>query len=179
VVLGKRGFKAEHLARRIAVAVRERQQALRAEVTIAARYPEYKRGTQHVFTLLGAAVASARGTRRVVGVVTRAERDQGTLQLGLPEACDADVDAAVLLAIVESSMSIDRRPVEDCVREALGGTVSRFPELGDDAFVSARHEQLSVLAERSGLLGELRRELAAGAPVAHHTTLREWLDAVP
>src|SRR5215213_145288 len=36
VVLGEGGFKAEELARRIAVGVRERQRALRAEVTIAA-----------------------------------------------------------------------------------------------------------------------------------------------
>ena len=36
------GFKAEQLAQRIAERVRERQDALRAEVTIAARYPEHK-----------------------------------------------------------------------------------------------------------------------------------------
>src|SRR3954452_11000452 len=36
VVLGAGGFKAEHLAQRIAVEVRERQGARRAEVTIAA-----------------------------------------------------------------------------------------------------------------------------------------------
>jgi GTP cyclohydrolase-4 len=41
VVLGEGAFKAEQLAERIAVEVRERQRALRAEVTIAARYPEY------------------------------------------------------------------------------------------------------------------------------------------
>jgi GTP cyclohydrolase IV len=37
VVLGEGAFKAEQLAQRIAVEVRERQRALRAEVTIAAR----------------------------------------------------------------------------------------------------------------------------------------------
>src|SRR5919106_3054140 len=42
VVLGEGGLKAEHLAERIAVEVRERQDAVRAEVTIAARYPEHK-----------------------------------------------------------------------------------------------------------------------------------------
>src|SRR5205085_1505562 len=42
VVLGEAGFKAEDLARRVAELVRERQDALRAEVTIEARYPEHK-----------------------------------------------------------------------------------------------------------------------------------------
>jgi GTP cyclohydrolase I/GTP cyclohydrolase-4 len=178
VVLGDGGFKAEDLARRIAVAVRERQDALRAEVTIAARYPEQKGATQEIYTLLGAAVASARGARRVVGVAaSRARRGQGTLQLGLPEACRADVDAAELLAIVEGSMSSHPRSVARCVRAALAATVARFGELGDDALVSSRQERHGVLAERAGLFGELRRELGAGGPVAHFTTLREWLSA--
>ena len=42
VILGETGFKAEELAQHIAERVRERQDALRAEVTIAARYPEHK-----------------------------------------------------------------------------------------------------------------------------------------
>ena len=142
VVLGAGGLKAEQLAQRIAIEVRERQGALRAEVTIAARYPEGKPApvsgiaTQEIYTLLGAAAASARGTRRLVGVAaqgmtacpcaqqlvagrsgerlaadgftgdeiarmleavplaTHNQRGLGTLHLGLPEACDADVDAA-------------------------------------------------------------------------------------
>jgi len=73
VVLGQ-AFKAETLAQHIAERVRERQGAARAEVTIAARYPEHKRApvsgaaTQEIYTLLGSAVASPRGTRRLVGV---------------------------------------------------------------------------------------------------------------
>src|ERR671921_497329 len=73
VVLGE-AFKAETLAAHIAERVRERQQGLRAEVTIAARYPEHKNApvsgsrTQAIYTLYGAAVASDRGTRRLVGV---------------------------------------------------------------------------------------------------------------
>src|SRR5262245_52164434 len=39
VVLGESGFKAEQLAQHIAQSVRERQDALRAEGTIAGRYP--------------------------------------------------------------------------------------------------------------------------------------------
>jgi GTP cyclohydrolase IV len=73
VVLAE-AFKAETLASHIAERVRERQQGLRAEVTIAARYPEYQTapvsgiGTQSIYTLFGSAVASERGTRRLVGV---------------------------------------------------------------------------------------------------------------
>jgi GTP cyclohydrolase I/GTP cyclohydrolase-4 len=138
-----------------------------------------------------------------VPVATHNQRGLGTLQVGLPEDCDTDVDAAELLAIVEASMSSEtfelmkrsdevaaveraaRRPrfVEDCVREAIRGTIERFGDLRDDAFVSARQENLetihqhNVIAERFGLLGELRRELEAEQHVAHRTTMREWLDA--
>jgi GTP cyclohydrolase-4 len=251
VVLGESGFKAEQLAQHIAQQVRERQDALRAEVTIAARYPEHKPApvsgiaTQEIYTLFGSAVASGRGTRRLVGVAaqgmtacpcaqglvaarsrerlaadaftddeigrileavpvaTHNQRGLGTLHLGLPEECDTDVDAAELLAIVEDSMSSEiyelmkrsdeaavvekahRHPrfVEDCVREAIRGAIDRFGALHDDAFVSSRQENLetihqhNVVAERFGLLGELRRELESGEHVAHHTSMREWLDA--
>jgi GTP cyclohydrolase I/GTP cyclohydrolase-4 len=247
VLLGEGGFKAEQLAARIAVEVRERQRARRVEVAIAARYPEHKPApasriaTQEIFTLYGAAVASERGTRRLVGVAaqgmatspyaqqllaarsrerlaadgftadaiarilaavpvtTHDQRGLGTLHLGLPEACDVDVDATDLLGIVEASMSSEtyelmkradeaavveraaRRPrfAGDCVREAIRGVIRRFGGLGDDAFVSARQEQLetihlhSVVAERFGLLGELRREHDG----ACHMTMRQWLDA--
>ncbi|HEV2075956.1 MAG TPA: GTP cyclohydrolase MptA [Thermoleophilaceae bacterium] len=73
VVLSE-AFRAETLATHIAERVRERQGGLRAEVTIAARYPEHKpapvsaKPTQEIYTLLGSAVASDRGTRRLVGV---------------------------------------------------------------------------------------------------------------
>ena len=73
VILGE-AFKAETLASHIAERVRDRQGGLRAEVKIAARYPENKPApasgspTQEIYRLLGAAVASERGTRRLVGV---------------------------------------------------------------------------------------------------------------
>src|SRR5881275_3296106 len=62
VVLAE-AFKAETLAAHIAERVRDRQQGLRAEVTIAARYPEHKHApvsgirTQALYTLYGSAVA--------------------------------------------------------------------------------------------------------------------------
>jgi len=77
VVLGEATFKAEALATRIAELVRERQDAARAEVTVAARYPEHKPApvsgipTQEIYTLYGVAVASAAGTRRLVGVAAQ------------------------------------------------------------------------------------------------------------
>jgi GTP cyclohydrolase I/GTP cyclohydrolase-4 len=250
VVLGETGFKAEQLAERIAVEVRERQDALRAEVTIAARYPEHKPApvsgipTQEIYTLYGSALASDRGTRRLVGVAaqgmtacpcaqqlvagrsrerlaadgftddeigrifdavpvaTHNQRGLGTLHIGCPEDCDEEIEASVLLEIVENSMSSEiyelmkrsdegavvekahRRPrfVEDCVREMIAGVVDRLGSLGDESFVSARQENLetihqhNVVAERFGLLGELRRELRSGDHQAHHTSMREWLD---
>jgi GTP cyclohydrolase IV len=73
-VVLRESFKAETLAAHIAERVREGQDALRAEVTIEAHYPEHKPApvsgiqTQQIYALLGSAVASPRGTRRLVGV---------------------------------------------------------------------------------------------------------------
>ena len=251
VIFGEPGFKAEQLAQRIAQDVRERQGALRAEVTIEARYPEHKPApvsgipTQEIYTLHGAAVASEHGTRTLVGiaaqgitacpcaqelvaasarerltadgfsggeikrildavpVATHNQRGLGTLYIGCVEDCTAEIEAADMLEIVEGSMSSEiyelmkrsdeaavvekahRRPrfVEDCVREALSGVVERFGGLDDGTFVMARQENLetihqhNVVAERFGLLGELRREITTGEHLAHHTSMRAWLDA--
>jgi GTP cyclohydrolase I/GTP cyclohydrolase-4 len=251
VLLGESGFKAEALAQEVAERIRDRQDALRAEVTIAARYPEHKPApvsgiqTQEIYTLFGSAVASAKGTRRLVGVAaqgitacpcaqqlvagkarlrlqdegfddaqidqileavpvaTHNQRGLGTLHIGCPEDCDTEIEAQTLLDIVEGSMSSEiyelmkrsdegavvekahRRPrfVEDCVREVVRGVVERFGDLQDGTFVSARQENLetihqhNVVAERFGLLGELRSELTTGEHLAHHTSMREWLDA--
>jgi GTP cyclohydrolase IV len=73
VVLGE-AFKAETLVSHIADRVRERQDAMRAEVSIRARYPEHKPApvsgarTQEIYTMLGTAVAAESGTRRLIGV---------------------------------------------------------------------------------------------------------------
>jgi GTP cyclohydrolase I/GTP cyclohydrolase-4 len=251
VVLSGSSFRAETLAQRIAELVRTRQGAERAEVTIAARYPEHKPApvsgvqTQEIYTLHGRAVAFEHGTRRTVGVsatgmtacpcaqelvaararerllaqgfdeeqiaevlaavpvATHNQRGLATLQVGLTEDCTDEIDAAALLEIAEASMSSEiyelmkrsdevevvekahRRPrfVEDCVREMIAGVVAAFPALNDPCFISARQENLetihqhNVLAERHGLLGELRSELQTGLVPAHQTTLEEWLGA--
>jgi GTP cyclohydrolase IV len=73
VVLGE-ALRAEGLAAHIAEQVRERQGGIRAEVKIAARYPETVPApvsglpTQELYTLFGTAVASDRGTRTLIGV---------------------------------------------------------------------------------------------------------------
>jgi GTP cyclohydrolase-4 len=74
VVLSESPFRAETMACHIAELVRERQGAVRAEVTIEARYPEHRPApvsgvlTQEIYTLHGRAVARASGTRRTVGI---------------------------------------------------------------------------------------------------------------
>jgi len=138
-----------------------------------------------------------------VPIATHNQRGLGTLFLGSVEGTELNVEAADLLAIVESSMSSEiyelmkrsdegavvekahSRPrfVEDCVREVVQGVVDRYGDLDDGTFVSARQENLetihqhNVTAERFGLLGELRREIATDEHLRHHTSMREWLDA--
>ncbi|WP_035125924.1 GTP cyclohydrolase MptA [Conexibacter woesei] len=252
VILGSSAFRAEQLATRIAEQVRERQDAKRAEVTIAARYPEHKPApvsgiqTQELYTMFGTAVATEQGTRRLIGVAaqgmtacpcaqqlvagaarerltadgfddgqierifehvpvaTHNQRGLGTLHIGCPEDCTEDIDAATLLAIVENSMSSEiyemmkrsdegavvekahRRPrfVEDCVREMVKGVLDDLPQLQDGGYVSARQENLetihqhNVVAERFGLVSELRHEVASGDIADRHVSMRDWLDGV-
>ncbi len=137
-----------------------------------------------------------------VPIATHNQRGLGTLWIGCAESCDIEIEAHQLLNIVEGSMSSEiyelmkrsdeaavvekahRRPrfVEDCVREMIRGVVESFPDLADDSFIAARQENLetihqhNVVAERFGLLGELRREAASGEHSDHHVSTREWLD---
>ena len=136
-----------------------------------------------------------------VPVATHNQRGLATLHIGCTEECAVEIDARTLLAIAEASMSSEiyelmkrsdevevvekahRRPrfVEDCVREAIAGVVREFSELDGGSFVSARQENLetihqhNVLAERHGLLEELRGELQSGRPTQRQTSLEEWL----
>ena len=72
-VLGET-MRAEELAAMIAVRIRERQEALRAEVKLRARYPETVDApdsgipTQEIYTLFGTAVASEAVVRTLTGV---------------------------------------------------------------------------------------------------------------
>jgi GTP cyclohydrolase IV len=64
----------------------------------------------------------------------------------------------------------------------IRGVVEGFSELEDEAFVFSRQENLetihqhNVVAERFGLLGEIRRELSSREHSPHHVSMREWLD---
>jgi GTP cyclohydrolase-4 len=250
VVLGE-AFKAEVLAAHIAGRVRDRQEGRRAEVTVAARYPETVTTpssglkTQEIYTLFGTAVVSRRGTRTLTGVqaqgmtacpcaqglvesrarerlaeqgfdsgqieraldavpiATHNQRGIGTLYVGRPEGSRVEIDAPDLLHIVEQSMSSEiyglmkrsdevevvekahahARFVEDCVREMIRRVCDAYPDLDRDAFVLARQENLetihrhNVVAERSGMLSEIRAELSSGEHSPHHLTMREWLEA--
>jgi GTP cyclohydrolase-4 len=68
------------------------------------------------------------------------------------------------------------------VREMIAGVVKAFPELDGASFVSARQENLetihqhNVVAERHGLLSELREEIASQELARHHTTMQQWLE---
>jgi GTP cyclohydrolase-4 len=76
------------------------------------------------------------------------------------------------------------RFVEDCVREMIRRVAAAHPELAESGgFVLARQENLetihrhTVVAERSGDLAEVLRELDSGDHSARHMTMREWLEA--
>jgi GTP cyclohydrolase I/GTP cyclohydrolase-4 len=85
------------------------------------------------------------------------------------------------LSVVEKAHS-QPRFVEDCVREMIRQVADTFPGLDDNAFVMARQENLetihrhNVVAERYGLLGELREEMASDVHSRRHLTMREWLN---
>lgn len=136
---------------------------------------------------------------RAVPIATHNQRARGTLLVGTPQG--VDVDADVLLEIVEDGMSSEiyellkrpderyvvdkahRRPrfVEDSVREMVRGVLERLTHLPDDAFIRAHQENYETIhthdvdAERVGTLGEIRREVAGEAVGERHTTLQEWL----
>jgi GTP cyclohydrolase I/GTP cyclohydrolase-4 len=65
----------------------------------------------------------------------------------------------------------------------IAGVVEAFPQLDGRSFVSARQENLetihqhNVVAERHGLLSEVRAEIASGERVAQQTSLEGWLAA--
>ena len=133
----------------------------------------------------------------LVPLATHNQRGRGTLYVGSA----IDLDAEDLVEIVERSMSAPvyellKRPdelfvvehahlqprfVEDSVRIALRDLLERLPDLDDGDFVLSRQLNLEtihdhdVLAERHGTVGELRSELASGAPSSRQTTLSEWL----
>jgi GTP cyclohydrolase IV len=133
----------------------------------------------------------------LVPLATHNQRGRGTLLVGTGRPLDAED----LVGIVERSMSAPvlellKRPdelfvvehahlqprfVEDSVRIAIKGLLDARPDLDDGDFVLSRQLNLEtihdhdVLAERFGTVGELRGELAGGAPATRQTGLADWL----
>jgi GTP cyclohydrolase-4 len=132
----------------------------------------------------------------LVPLATHNQRGRGTLYVGSEEP----VNAEQLVRIVEGSMSAPvygllKRPdelhvveqahnharfVEDSVRLALWETLETYA-LDDDDFLYSRQVNFEtihdhdVVAERFGLVGELRAELEEGSALPRHTELRDWL----
>ena len=128
---------------------------------------------------------------------THNQRAEATLMLGTTR----DVDARDLIGIAERSMSAPifellKRPdelavveqahlhprfVEDSVRLMVAGTLEHYADLSDGCFVLARQVNFEtihnhdVLAERHGVVSELRADLAGAQGDARHTTAEEWL----
>jgi GTP cyclohydrolase I/GTP cyclohydrolase-4 len=138
VVVGSRGLRAERLAQELAERVRARLDAPRAEVTISARFPERRPApvsgtpTQEISTLHAAAVATARGTRRMVGVsaqgLTTAPHAQRAIAADARERLAADGFSDAEIAQV-----LDRVPVATHDQRGTGTLKLECPE--DCAFV--------------------------------------------
>ncbi len=128
---------------------------------------------------------------------THNQRAEATLMIGTKR----EIDARDLIAIAENSMSAPvfellKRPdelyvverahlhprfVEDSVRLMVAGTLDRYSDLSNGCFVQARQINFEtihnhdVLAERHGVVSELRAELAGHRPEGEHTTADAWL----
>jgi GTP cyclohydrolase IV len=135
----------------------------------------------------------------LVPIATHNQRGRGTLFVGT----DHDLDAEVLVGVVERSMSAPiydllKRPdelfvvehahlqprfVEDSVRHSLRDALDSLPQLDDGDFLLAKQVNYEtihihdVVAERFGTAGELRAELASGKASPQQTTLHSWLFA--
>jgi GTP cyclohydrolase I/GTP cyclohydrolase-4 len=129
---------------------------------------------------------------------THNQRAAATLMLGTTR----EVDARDMIRIAEESMSAPifellKRPdelyvveqahlhprfVEDSVRLMVAGALDHYSDLSDGCFVLARqinYETIhnhDVLAERHGVVRELRAELNGDDSPGEHTGARQWLE---
>ncbi len=158
---------AEHIARHIVA----RQDALRAEVRIAARYPIERSTpvtglrTQELVSLLGIAAASRTASRRLVGVEATGinacpcaqglVRDQAAERLG--EAGFADVDIERILELVPlathnqrgrgtlflgTELRLDAEDLVDIVEQSMSSPIYELLKRPDELFV-VEHAHLS------------------------------------
>jgi GTP cyclohydrolase-4 len=137
---------------------------------------------------------------QVLPAATHNQRAEATLMIGTTR----EVDARDLISIAENGMSAPvfellKRPdelhvveqahlhprfVEDSVRLMVAGALDRYHDLSDGCFVFARQVNYEtihnhdVLAERHGVVAELRAELAGERLPGRHTTASEWLENI-
>src|ERR671917_73912 len=169
VILNESAFRAETLAQHIAEKVRDRQGARRAEVRLEARYPEHKPAphsgilTQELYTLLGTAVASEAGTRRLIGVraqgMTACPCAQGLVQASSRERLLEDgFDAEEIERIFEAV------PVATHNQRGLGTLLIGCPE---DCDTDIDAERLLAIVEESmsSEIYELMKRTDEGAVV--------------
>jgi GTP cyclohydrolase I/GTP cyclohydrolase-4 len=161
----------ERLAEYIARHVVERQEALRAEVKIAARYPIEREtpvsglATQELVTLVGLAAASSAGARRVVGVEATGinacpcaqglVREQAAARLGEAGFPDADVER--ILEVVPlathnqrgrgtlylgTEIRLDAEDLVELVERAMSSPIYELLKRPDELFV-VEHAHLS------------------------------------
>jgi GTP cyclohydrolase IV len=151
---------AEHIARHIV----ERQQALRAEVKIAARYPIERltpvtaMRTQELVTLIGIAAASQTDARRVVGVEATGinacpcaqglVREEAAERLGDAGFDDADVERILQLVplathnqrgrgtlYLGTSLRLDAEDLVEIVERSMSSPVYELLKRPDELFV--------------------------------------------
>jgi GTP cyclohydrolase IV len=151
---------AEHIARHIV----ERQQALRAEVKIAARYPIERTTpvtamqTQELVTLIGVAAASPTGARRVVGVEATGinacpcaqglVRDQAAERLGDAGFDDADVERILSLVplathnqrgkgtlLLGTELRLDAEDLVEIVERSMSSPIYELLKRPDELYV--------------------------------------------
>jgi len=169
VVAGPAAMRAERLARELAERVRERLAAPRAEVVIAARFPERRpapvsgTATQEISTLHAAAVASERGTRRMVGVsaqgITTAPHAQRVLAADARERLAAGGFAAAEIARV-----LEHVPIATHDQRGTGTLKLECPE--DCAFVFDVPALLAIVERAmSSEIYELMKRSDEGAVV--------------
>ena len=151
---------AEHIARHIV----ERQQALRAEVKIAARYPVERTTpvtamqTQELVTLVGIAAASPARSRRVVGVEATGinacpcaqglVRDQAAERLGDAGFEDADIERILELVpiathnqrgrgtlLLGTELRLDAEDLAEIVERSMSSPIYELLKRPDELFV--------------------------------------------
>ena len=166
-------LRAEELAAQIADQVRVRQDGMRAEVTIAARYPQTVPtpvsglSTQEIYTLFGTAVASARGTRTLIGVeaqgMTACPCAQGLLEGNARTRLEADGFTADEIERVFEAV-----PVATHNQRGIGSLHLGRPE-GVEAPIDARDLLRIVESSMSSEIYELmkRSDEAAVVEKAH------------